>query len=385
MDFLGHLVDAPLANILIIAGLLFLGIGAVGKVTGKIEPDKMGRMIAGLLGIILLAAGVVTHIRSDSATPNQSQSTVQPVVRVFSVTPAQVSNGGTVTISWDVLNADNVELEPFGQVPPTGDRMVQPEQTTIYRLNATNKAGGKSGTFQEVIVERNPPPTSRTRDDGNTSTENPDSSDDSVYAPQPPPPIRIDETLPSAPGSNYRWTPGSWYYDHVQSGYYWVPGAWVAPPDGDVWTPPYWEYDRGRYRWHHGYWGPHRGYYGGIDYGFGYDGSGYDRSRRNTSSLNRVSYNGGPGGIQQKPTSRELAANQDKHIGALDEQIQLARLASKDPKQFSKYNHPPMPPTKKHIGSATDHQPPKKNTTRPPQPLPQRPPHPKPPVPPKAR
>ena len=30
------------------------------------------------------------------------------------------------------------------------------------------------------------------------------------------------------------------------------------------------------YIWHAGYWGPHVGYYGGINYGFGYFGSGYE-------------------------------------------------------------------------------------------------------------
>src|ERR1700733_4178716 len=143
MDFLGHLVDAPLANILIIAGLLFLGIGAVGKVTGKIEPDKMGRMMASFLGLILMTIGLIVHVKGDS--PKTSVS-VQPVVRFFSVTPSRVVKGRNVTISWDVLNADEVELEPFGQVPPVGDRVVQPQLTTTYRLNATSKDGGKSGT-----------------------------------------------------------------------------------------------------------------------------------------------------------------------------------------------------------------------------------------------
>ena len=45
---------------------------------------------------------------------------------------------------------------------------------------------------------------------------------------------------------------------------------------GLVWTPGYWGYDSRRYAWHAGYWGPHVGYYGGINYGFGYSGAGYE-------------------------------------------------------------------------------------------------------------
>jgi hypothetical protein len=92
-------------------------------------------------------------------------------------------------------------------------------------------------------------------------------------ATQPPPPLPIYEQ-PDAPGPNYLWTPGYWSY--ANTGYYWVPGAWVAAPyEGALWTPGWWGHDRDRYRFHHGYWAPHVGFYGGINYGFGYVGIGY--------------------------------------------------------------------------------------------------------------
>ena len=70
------------------------------------------------------------------------------------------------------------------------------------------------------------------------------------------------------------WTPGYWAYG--DDGYYWVPGAWVpAPYEGALWTPPYWGWSSGLYVFHGGYWGPHVGYYGGVNYGFGYMGIGF--------------------------------------------------------------------------------------------------------------
>ena len=59
--------------------------------------------------------------------------------------------------------------------------------------------------------------------------------------------------------------------------YYWVPGTWVAAPQ------PGYSMDAGllgirrggSYGWHPGYWARHVGYYGGINYGFGYFGVGY--------------------------------------------------------------------------------------------------------------
>jgi len=92
-------------------------------------------------------------------------------------------------------------------------------------------------------------------------------------ATQPPPPLPVYEQ-PDAPGPNYLWTPGYWSY--ANTGYFWVPGAWVAAPyEGALWTPGWWGNYGNQYRFHHGYWAPHVGFYGGINYGFGYVGIGY--------------------------------------------------------------------------------------------------------------
>ena len=51
------------------------------------------------------------------------------------------------------------------------------------------------------------------------------------------------------------------------------PGVWVEPPQpGLLWTPGYWGFVNGAYLFHRGYWGAQIGFYGGINYGFGYDG-----------------------------------------------------------------------------------------------------------------
>ena len=58
--------------------------------------------------------------------------------------------------------------------------------------------------------------------------------------------------------------------------YYWVPGVWVPPPRvGLLWTPPWWGWNNGAYVFNQGYWGPTVGFYGGINYGYGYTGNGY--------------------------------------------------------------------------------------------------------------
>ena len=92
-----------------------------------------------------------------------------------------------------------------------------------------------------------------------------------VQANEAPPPLP-DYEQPPCPEDGYMWTPGYWAWGG--GGYYWVPGTWVQPPRvGVLWTPGYWGFVGGVYAFHVGYWGPHIGYYGGVNYGFlGYVG-----------------------------------------------------------------------------------------------------------------
>jgi len=90
-----------------------------------------------------------------------------------------------------------------------------------------------------------------------------------------PPPALPDYEQPPAPADGYIWTPGYWAWG--QDGYYWVPGAWVEPPySAALWTPGYWGFYGSRYLFYPGHWGLHIGFYGGINYGFGYVGLGYE-------------------------------------------------------------------------------------------------------------
>src|SRR5579863_10146221 len=89
-----------------------------------------------------------------------------------------------------------------------------------------------------------------------------------------PPELPVYEQ-PICPGDGYIWTPGYWAWDDQHGDYYWVPGTWVlAPEPGYLWTPGYWGWNDSAYVFYPGYWGPVVGFYGGINYGFGYFGHG---------------------------------------------------------------------------------------------------------------
>src|SRR6202163_4726814 len=189
-----------------------------------------------------------------------------------------------------------------------------------------------------------------------------------------PPDLPVYEQ-PVCPGDDYIWIPGYWAY--ADDDYYWVPGTWVMAPEvGFLWTPGYWGWDNDRYAFNEGYWGPSVGFYGGISYGYGYFGEGYEGGRwqngqfyynrsvnnvnvtnihnvynttviNNNNTVNRVSYNGGNGGINRRPKPEEEAASRERHIPPVAAQAQHAQAARATPELRASVNHgkPPVAAT----------------------------------------
>jgi hypothetical protein len=113
------------------------------------------------------------------------------------------------------------------------------------------------------------------------------------------------------------------------------------------------------------------GYYGGINYGYGYGGVGYEGGRwegnrflYNTSvnnvnaavihstysapvtsgSENHVSSNGGNGGVEARPTPQQEAYAKEQHVGPVAAQTQQMQAARNNPALFASANQgkPPI-------------------------------------------
>lgn len=190
-----------------------------------------------------------------------------------------------------------------------------------------------------------------------------------------PPPLPV-YVQPPCPQPGYLWAPGYWGWN--DGAYYWVPGTWVLPPQvGFLWTPGYWGWNGGVYLWHAGYWGPRVGFYGGVNYGFGYDGvgfvGGYWRGRAfvyNRAVMHvgpgpgfahnvyyhpvayhaayaHVSFNGGPGGVMARPTRAQMVAAHERHFAYTAMQQRQQRMAFANHTLRADYNHgrPPIAAT----------------------------------------
>lgn len=186
-----------------------------------------------------------------------------------------------------------------------------------------------------------------------------------------PPALPVYEQ-PVCPGDGYLWTPGYWAF--AEDAYYWVPGTWVmAPQPGLLWTPGYWAYESSAYFWRPGYWGPRVGFYGGVNYGYGYSGVGYQGGYWNHNQFNynrtvnninvtnvtnvtnvyktynapvinnnpgsHVAYNGGPGGLHARPSAQEQGAMREPHYQWTHNQLQNEQLAKSDPLQRVSRDH----------------------------------------------
>src|SRR5271154_5185404 len=124
------------------------------------------------------------------------------------------------------------------------------------------------------------------------------------------------------------------------------------------------------YGWHAGYWGPHIGFYGGVNYGYGYGGVGfvggewrggafaYNSAVANFGSVhvtnvyenrtivtqntivnnNHVSFNG-EGGISARASANEMQAEHEEHVQATANQVQHANFAAQDRSQLASVNH----------------------------------------------
>jgi hypothetical protein len=187
-----------------------------------------------------------------------------------------------------------------------------------------------------------------------------------------PPPLPVYEQ-PICPGDGYLWTPGYWAWDGDD--YYWVPGTWVMAPEvGFLWTPGWWGWGGSAFLFHEGYWGPHVGWYGGVSYGFGYFGHGYEggrwdrghffynrevnnvnvtvihnvyNTRIENITINHVSYNGGNGGINARPTTEEESYSRERHVPPMAAQTQhvVAARENRDLRASVNRGKPPIAAT----------------------------------------
>src|SRR5512142_655509 len=101
-DVILRLVDVPMVRMFVLSGILFLMIAVLGKIEGKIEPGRIGRLGAAILGAVLILIGLAMQFGENhdiyaKLPPNVVASL--PPQNVVAVTPAASASVNTEKIA----------------------------------------------------------------------------------------------------------------------------------------------------------------------------------------------------------------------------------------------------------------------------------------------
>jgi hypothetical protein len=142
-----HLTDAPVANILILAGIVFLAVGLfgrvggfIGSIFGNIEAGKNSRVLAGVLGLLLILGGGWLHEGSHkSAGSNPS-----PATPASSTSPA---GPASPSVAPDVPKAK-------ASAPQTSPLKTRPPASTEAATPATTRDNSPASSPQPIGDDR---------------------------------------------------------------------------------------------------------------------------------------------------------------------------------------------------------------------------------------
>jgi hypothetical protein len=99
-----------------------------------------------------------THTATNAIGSVSSTVTIEvvppgsPRILNFVASPQEVLPGEQSTLSWQVENADSVEITELGKVDLTGTSTVTPETTTSYVLTAKNAQGEVTATATVTVL-----------------------------------------------------------------------------------------------------------------------------------------------------------------------------------------------------------------------------------------
>lgn len=123
-----------------------LGIFTLGK--GFKMKEKL------LMPIIILGFILFHGCEQATSVPDLPE-TNPPVINSFTANPSEISVGESSTLSWNVTNATNVQIDQgIGTVSSQGTKAVSPTQTSTYRLTASNNVANVTQSC--TVTVKNP-------------------------------------------------------------------------------------------------------------------------------------------------------------------------------------------------------------------------------------
>jgi peptidoglycan-associated lipoprotein len=115
--------------------------------------NRLHRIVAPV--VLLVALVVIAGCGSTKTKPISREETapgtgLAPTAQI-TATPALVSSGDQVQLSWRTTNADTVSIDGIGDVQTVGVKTVTPTTSTTYRLVARGDGGTAEATARVTV------------------------------------------------------------------------------------------------------------------------------------------------------------------------------------------------------------------------------------------
>jgi hypothetical protein len=98
-DIMMRLVDVPLARMFVLASIIFLLLAVLGKIEGKIEPGRIGRIGAIIVGVILLTVGLAMHFNETDALRDRLRESVSASLSASTQALSSTPDGSMVRLA----------------------------------------------------------------------------------------------------------------------------------------------------------------------------------------------------------------------------------------------------------------------------------------------
>ena len=127
--------------------------------TGKlIAKNSHFIAFAFLLAGVVFFAGCHKRVASVPPTPPAPAPAPPAPTVTLNASPADITRGGSTTLSWSSSNANQLTLTPgLGSVTPNGSREINPNASTTYTITAIG-SGGRAEASARITITVPPPP-----------------------------------------------------------------------------------------------------------------------------------------------------------------------------------------------------------------------------------
>lgn len=98
-EIMTRLVDVPMARMFVLASIIFLLFAVLGRIEGKIEPGKVGRIGAIIVGIFLLISGMAMHFNETGALRDKLRENMILTTPTSTRAAPDATGGAMVTVA----------------------------------------------------------------------------------------------------------------------------------------------------------------------------------------------------------------------------------------------------------------------------------------------